>query len=148
MDVEEFNNIVKKPGYGIHSAFGKGMRSTLKRPVDAKVRDAGEGSDVERSDGCPSVQPEKNTINYSGQCTLRIKVFRRRLCDPDGNCTKYHIDFLRYIGALKDDNAKEIRIIFDGQEKVATEAEERCEISVEYPEVDFENLWVKEKPQQ
>lgn len=117
------------------------MQSSLKRPVDTKVHDAGASPDVERSAGCPPIQSQKNTLNYSGQCVVRVKAFRRRLCDADGNCIKYHIDFLRYIGALKDDTDAAIRLIFEGQEKVGTEAEERLEITVEYPEVDFQNLW-------
>lgn len=137
MNEKDLQDILKRPGVALKSSLGGG--------VSAKIRFSRQVTDVERPSGLPPVQTEGDTLNYSGQSTLRIKFFRKRLADPDGNIAKYQTDFLRYCGALKDDNASEVRIILEGQVKVETEAEERTEIIVEYQGVDLNNLWIKKK---
>lgn len=135
MDHAELNNLLKKPGYGIASSFGKGS-------VKSSFHNAGASPNVEPCVGLEPICEEKTTLNYSGQCVVRVKAYRKRLCDVEGNCYKYHLDFLRYCGAIKDDDVKAIRLVIEDQEKVATEAEERLEIVVEYPDFDFDNPFV------
>lgn len=126
----------------IASGKHKIVSSLGPRSIDSQICDPRKGSNLELNSGPESIRKERDTINYSGQCVVRVKAFRRRLCDPDGNCFKYHIDFLRYIGAIKDDNDAAIRLIFEPQEKVADVAQERCEITVEYPSVDRDRMFV------
>lgn len=141
---DDLNLLTSKRGYAIQSSLGGPQKSSLGDwSVTTEVRDSRSDADAERGIGRQPVRAERDAINYSGQCTLRIKVFRRRLCDPDNHFIKFHIDFLRYIGALQEDNAREVRIIFEGQEKVEKPEEERLEIVVEYQSVDFDNLWTK-----
>ncbi len=148
MTSDDLRKITSKKGYGVTSSFGGGgaLKSSFhKGSVNFEVSHSGEGSDAKRSIGPTPLRPERTALNYSGQCTVRIKVFRFRLCDPDGNCIKYHLDFLRYCGAIKDDNDAAIRLVFEPQEKVATKEQERCEIVIEYPSIDPDNLWCKVK---
>lgn len=42
---------------------------------------------------------EKNTQRYF----IRVESVRKRLCDPDNLCCKYHIDALRYARIIPDD---------------------------------------------
>lgn len=64
------------------------------------------------------------------RCHKVFVVSRRiRLIDPDNLCAKYHIDGLRYCGAIKDDTAKHITLSVS-QEKVKTKAEECTVISI------------------
>ncbi len=77
-------------------------------------------------------------LAYSGLCNVRVKVFRRRLSDPLGDAHKWHIDGLRYCGILSGDSDAEIRLTEEPHEKVATEAEERVEITLEYEAIAFD----------
>ncbi len=144
MTEDDLKEILKRPNYGIAGTIKSSIKSSIgKGTIASEIRDSGEAADLEQHTRCQSVRAEKDTINYKGQCCIRVKVFRKRLADPDGNCYKYAIDFLRYCGALADDNEREVRIIFEGQTKVGTDQEEKTEITIEYQEVDFDNLWVK-----
>ena len=83
-------------------------------------------------------------IGYSGLAIVRLKFYRRRLADYSrAICEKYLIDGLTYAGLIRDDSETEIRLIDEGQEKVESNEEERTEITIEYQQVDYDNLWVK-----
>lgn len=133
---DELSNILKRKGYGIQSEIGK-------KGIGSEISGAGEVRDVEPSRGYESLREEAVALNYSGICVVRIKFYRRRLADYSrANCEKYLIDSLTYAGLIRDDSEKEIRLIDEGQVKVETVQEERVEITLEYPEVDLDNLWV------
>lgn len=137
MDNGELSKIIKRPGYGVASAFNKGS-------FKAQASGSREMRDVESGRGYESLRAEAVAINYTGKCIIRIKFYRRRLADYSrANCEKYIIDSLTYAGVIRDDSETEIQLIDEGQEKVATPEEERVEITLEYSEVDFDNLWVK-----
>lgn len=98
---------------------------------------------MEPSGGYESLRAQAVALNYTGKCTVRIKFYRKRLADYSrANCEKYLIDSLTYAGLIRDDSEDEILLIDEGQEKVATDKEERVEISLEYESVDEGKLWV------
>ena len=142
MTEQELTKIVKRPGYGIKSAFkSKTIKSIFdKQKAYAKAGSQGEMSDLERSLGPKSVRPEELAIPYSGQCIVRIKVYRRRLTDPGSDCWKYHLDTLRYLGLLADDNDAAIRLEEAPHVKVESNEEERVELEIEYPGIDIQDL--------
>jgi hypothetical protein len=142
MNESDLNKILKKPNYGITAAFSKPSIKSGFSSQKALAKAGGEGSlsDVERGAGLKSVRPEDLTIPYSGQCIVRIQVFRRRLTDPGSDCTKYHLDALRYLGLLADDNDAAIRLEEAPHVKVESNEEERVELEIEYPGIDLCDL--------
>jgi len=130
MNESDLNKILKKKNYGIESAFSKPSIKSGFASQKALAKAGGEGSlsDVERGAGLKSIRPEELTVPYSGQCIVRIQVFRRRLTDPGSDCTKYHLDALRYLGLLEDDNDAAIRLEEAPHVKVESNEEERVEL--------------------
>ncbi len=139
MQKAELTKILKKPGYGLKSSLQSdiGKAKAVRSQIDGK----GAVPDVERSSGPKPLGTQRVALKAAGMCTVRIKVFRRRLADPDGNCCKYTLDAIARSGALVDDSARYIRIIYEGQEKVETNEEERVEFVLEYEGVDINDLW-------
>lgn len=129
--------LTRKKGYAIQSQIGGGIKSSF----NSKAESNGPTPNVEQHSGPQPLGPQRATLRYSGQVLIRIQFFRRRLADPDGNSPKYYLDALRYAGALEDDTERHVRIITEPQQKVATNEEERVEITLEYEDVDFSNLW-------
>jgi hypothetical protein len=71
---------------------------------------------------------------------------RHRLADHHRSISeKALIDALQYCGAIGGDSEREIRLFVEDQVKVGSKAEERTEVVIEYPEVDFDNLWIPRK---
>jgi hypothetical protein len=131
----ELDSILNRRGYGIHG----GIKGGFKRRSNAdKISGEGEVPDAEPSIGHEPLRSQEAAFKYSGRCIVRVKVFRKRLADPDGNCPKWHIDAIRMSRLIRDDSAKEVDYYFDGQEKVQTEAEERIEITLQYTEAWWE----------
>lgn len=146
MNEKDLKTITSRKGYsaGIPSTIKSGVRSQFeKNTFGSPPNSKREVPDLERGTGHESLGKERFALKYSGRCTVRFKVFRRRLCDPDGNCTKYLLDALRYAGALEDDSERHIRLIYEGQEKVETNEEERVEVVLEYEEINLDDLWRK-----
>lgn len=106
--------------------------SFTRRTNEDKISGDGEVPNPESSAGHEPVCAQKTAFEYTGRCVLRVKVFRKRLCDPDGNLPKWHIDAIRNSKFIRDDSAKEVDYYFEGQEKVETAEEERVEITLEY----------------
>lgn len=132
MTSNDLKRLENKPGYGIKSSIGGG--------VSAKIRGQRQVPELERSSRHESIRPPGFAIPYSGRCNVRVKVYRKRLTDPLGDCTKYHIDALRYLGCLVDDSDAKIRLTDEGHEKVETDSEERVEITIEYDGITLEGL--------
>lgn len=63
------------------------------------------------------------------QRRVSVVSYRCRLIDPDNLCPKFHIDGLRYVGAIDDDTARHITLSVS-QVKVGSKAEERTEIEI------------------
>ncbi len=141
MDNEQLNKILARPGYGLVGTIKGGIKGSFKRQ---KVVDqaGGEGkmSLLERSIGHESLRPKDLAIPDSGRCAICIKVYRRRLTDTGNDCWKYHIDALRYLGMLADDNDAKVSITEEHHEKVESNEEERVEITLTYEGVDFSDL--------
>ena len=135
MNENDLGIVLSRPGYGIKSSIGRAIKPAVgnKRPV----------SDTEYCSGDALQGKDALTINYSGKCEVRIKVYRRRLADPDGNCRKYHIDCLTKSGLVADDSEAEIQLTEEPQQKVENGGEEQVEIRLFYPAVDYNNLWIK-----
>jgi hypothetical protein len=142
MTESDLKKVLKKKNYGVQSAFAKPSVKSGFASQKALVKAGGEGSlsNVERGVGLKSVRPEDLAIPYSGQCIVRIKVYRRRLTDPGSDCWKYHLDTLRYLGLLADDNDAAIRIEEAPHVKVESNEEERVELEIEYPSIDINDL--------
>jgi hypothetical protein len=142
MTESDLNKVLKKKNYGVQSAFAKPTVKSGFAAQKALVKAGGQGavSDLERSTGLKSVRPEDLAIPYSGQCIVRIKVYRRRLTDPGSDCWKYHLDTLRDLGLLADDNDAAIRLEEAPHVKVESNEEERVELEIEYPNIDLEDL--------
>jgi len=144
MNNDELKTILGRPGYGIASSIPKGVKHAFgKGSNGGKAGGEGEDSHMEPTSGHESLLAEAVSLNYTGRCIVRIKFYRRRLADYSRAISeKAQIDALVYGGALRDDSEKEIQLIDEGQFKVETNEEERTEIAIEYPEVDFDNLFV------
>lgn len=127
---------------GIKPAFKPAFPSWASTP---KNYGKGKGSDLEPCFGNEPLGTETLTLKYSGKCKVSLKFYRKRLADVDGNCGKYHLDFFRYCGAIRDDSVEEIVYEVLPQEKVSSEAEERVEIFLEYDFVDPNNLFEPRK---
>jgi hypothetical protein len=137
---DDLRKLLSKPGYAIPTAF----KPAFKGSTGGQAHDSGEGGNLESGGGYESLREEAVQVGYSGKCVVRIKFYRKRLADYSrANCEKYIIDSLTYAGLIRDDSEKEIRLEDEGQVKVDTEAEERVELTLEYPEVDYNNIWEK-----
>lgn len=135
----ELARIISRQGFGIASSIGKGS-------ISVKDRGARAINDMERDSEMELEGPEVLQIKCSGKIGVRIKFYRRRLADYSRAISeKALIDALCYAGALSGDTENEIWLIDEGQEKVGSKEEERTEITLEYPEVDFDNLWEPKK---
>lgn len=129
MKQEDLDQILKRKGYAIlESSFRKG---TIKPAFD----DPGKVPDVEPSTRHEPLLQEGPTLSYTGRCAISIKVYRRRLTDPLGDCHKYHIDSLRYAGLIRDDTDAEVSVTEEPHEKVESDKDERVEITLNYEQV-------------
>lgn len=136
-----------KEGKGAFGLGIAGIKSQLKselpkRTIGSQIDGKGSSLNVEQCSGRESLGEEVLAIRTAGTCTIRFKAYRKRLADSDGNCFKYIGDAIQRAGAVVDDSTRYVRYITEPQEKVETEAEERVEVTIEYEEVDLENLWI------
>lgn len=133
----ELTKLVKRLKYGVPNAFGKGA-------FKANNNSSGAEHNLE-SITESSFQGEKGLqINYTGKVLVSIVFYRYRLADYDRAISeKALLDCAIYSGLIRDDSLSEIRFGSCCQKKVGSKAEERTEITLEYPEVDFDNLWVR-----
>jgi hypothetical protein len=82
-------------------------------------------------------------VNYTGKVRVSLKFYRYRLADYSRAISeKALIDCLQYAGLIRGDSEKEIWLEDLGQEKVDQKSLERTELTLEYQDVDFDNLWV------
>lgn len=131
-----------KGAFGVKSGLKSQLKSELpKRSIASEIDGKGASLNVEQCSGREPLGEAILAIRTAGTCTVRFKAYRKRLADPDGNCFKYILDAISRSGALVDDSARYVRYITEPQEKVETEAEERVEVTLEYEEVDLDNLW-------
>lgn len=134
---EKLDEVLKRKGYAITTSIGGGAQARG-TAITSKTSSAGEVSDAQRSTRLEPVLAPKASFRYTGRCTIRVKVYRKRLADPDGNVPKWHVDALRMSLLIKDDSAKEVDYYFEGQEKVERDEDERVEIVLEYTNAWFE----------
>ncbi len=78
-------------------------------------------------------QIESGGSTGDGRIQVCVTSFRRRLLDEDNLCPKFHVDALRYAGLLPTD-APQAVTIQTRQEKVASAADERTEITLILPD--------------
>lgn len=63
------------------------------------------------------------------KCVVRITSYRVRLADVDALCGKWHLDALRYAGAIEDDT--EEKLVYQiSQKKVSKKSEEKTLIEI------------------
>ncbi len=141
LTLESLNELAQRPGYGISSPFkGPAVRE---RAVNSPFDGPGKVDDLESTARAASLRSEAVSLNYSGKCRVSLKFYRRRLADYSRAISeKAILDAIVSSGAIRDDSEAEIQLIDLGQVKVATEAEERTEVTLEYLEVDFDNLFI------
>ncbi len=127
--------IVSRKGYGVADAIGK-------RSIGAQVGCAGKVHNVEPIVGQKLESPKKLQIGCAGKVIVRIKFYRYRLADYSRAISeKALIDACYYAGITRGDSEREIQLIDENQHKTENREEERTEITFEYPEVDFDNLF-------
>ena len=138
-NVSQLRDVLSRQGIGITSAFGK-------RAVGRSFDDSGSEHNVERAAETQLEGPKRLQVGCSGKVVIRIKFYRHKLADYSRAISeKALIDALQYAGAIRGDSETEIRLIDEGQEKVDSKADERTELVLEYPEVDFANLFQESK---
>lgn len=136
----ELRTITARKGYGIESSFPKGGA------VKSKISGAGTLDDLEPNSGDASVGPKRLQIACAGKVRIGLKFYRCRLADYSRAISeKALVDCLNYAGFIRGDSEKEIWLEDLGQEKVETKQEERTELTIDYPEVDYDNLWEESK---
>lgn len=131
----QLRDVLSRQGIGIASAFGK-------RAIGRSFDDSGSEHNLESNLGDELEGPKKLQIRCAGKVTVRIKFYRHKLADYSRAISeKALVDSLCYCGSLGGDTEKDIRLIDEGQEKVDSKDQERTEVTIEYPEVDFANFW-------
>jgi hypothetical protein len=142
---EDLQKILSRKGYGVAGGIRGGISGTISAGSAAsKAGGAGSLDDVEPDTGHESLGAKKLQVGYSGRPEIRITFYRHRLADHSRAISeKALVDGLQYAGLISGDSEKEIRLTDVVQEKIGTDEEERTEIHIIYPEVDYNNLWVK-----
>lgn len=143
MSEDDLNKILARPGYKLESTL-KSQIGT--RTVESEIKRTRQEHDLESASGDESLHSEKLQINYSGKPEIRITFYRHRLADHSRAISeKALVDSLQYAGLIGGDSENEIRLTDVIQKKIGKDEEERTEITIDYPEVDLDNLWVKAK---
>lgn len=136
---DKLNEILKKPGYGISTSISKSLREGA---ISSKIGSSRKIDNLEPDSSNEQVGSKRIQIKCSQKVLVRIKFYRRRLADYSRAISeKALIDCLQTSGLISGDSEKEIRLIDEGQEKVESVNEERTEITLEYPEIDFDDMW-------
>lgn len=147
---EDLARITSRSGYGI-AASGGGIKGTLRAGAAlAKAGDSGEVGDMESGSRHEPLHEKKLQIGCSGKPEVLITFYRRRLADYGEDNSravseKALVDSLVYAGLIQGDSGEEIRLKDGGQKKVGSNEEERTEVEIFYPEVSYDEPWVKAK---
>lgn len=146
---QDLQKILSRKGYGISAGIkGRIAGGISTGSAASKISGTGSLDNVEPNLVDESLRAKKLQVGYPGKVTARVTFYRRRLADyGEGNSRavseKALIDGLVYAGLIQGDSGEEIRLEDGGQKKVASDEEERTEIDIIYPEVDYNNMWVK-----
>ena len=111
----------------------------------ARVEDSNSGlkQDMEQPVSHESLLSQWLQIGTTKKVCVRLRFYRRRLADYSRAISeKADIDCCTQSGLIEDDSEDEILLIDEGQFKVGSKEEERVEITLEYEDVDLDNLWV------
>lgn len=116
---------------------GSGWREPIKTTHDSQTNenhahDPASNPQPKRPFRHEPLGASKGEEENAGRIVVRVVSYRRRLIDPDNLTPKYFIDALRYRCLIPGDSAKDI-IYSVRQEKVSEKAQERTEITIEYP---------------
>lgn len=135
----ELASEIKRQQYGIENQVGTGG-------ISSEIIRSRTVSDLEPTSELESLRAKKLSLNYTGKVRVSIKFYRKRLADYSRAISeKALIDCLQYAGLISGDSEKEIWLIDEGQFKVEKDSEERTEITLEYADIDYDNLWIKAK---
>lgn len=146
MNETDLNKILARPGYSIASAIPKRAIPSAIRKAPIEVAPQGDDAPghVEPVALLESLQAKRVSLNYTGKVRVSVAFYRRRLADYSrANSEKAAVDCLVYAGLIRGDSEAEIWLEDLGQFKVETDEEERIELTISYPDVDLDNLWVK-----
>lgn len=137
MTESDVKTILKRPGYGVKS----GIQSSFAREkLLTQGSGKGEMSELERGTRSKSVRPKDFALPHPERCIVSVLVKRQRLTDTGNDCWKYHLDSLRYLGMLEDDNDAAISLEEKPHVKVATKEEEAVEITLTYEGIDLQDV--------
>lgn len=105
------------------------MNVTRQWYEDYQARRKASGSKPQQAVRNEPVATKEGKAKDSTRYAVRIRSFRRRLCDPDNLCPKYFIDGLRYSGSIPGDRPQDIELHVS-QEEVKSKDQERTEIEI------------------
>lgn len=147
LNEEDLKAITSRSGYGI--ARG-GIKAGIKGSLARQVSDSRALDDVESNSGDGPLDAKKLQVGCPDRVTIRLTFYRRRLTDYGESCSraiseKALIDSLVYAGLIQGDSGAEVRVEDGGQKKVESNEEERTEVELIYPEVNYDAPWIKAK---
>lgn len=91
------------------------------------------GAYTEPNSGHGTLAKSKTQKGDSRKCMVSIVSYRVRLADVDGCIGKWHLDALRYAGAISDDTEEAISYKIS-QKKVQHKVQEKTLIEIVYPD--------------
>ncbi len=144
MTEDDLNAILSRPGYAISESKIKSCIG--QRAVESQIKRERQEHYLESAASDESLHAKKLQIGYSGKPEIRITFYRHRLADHSRAISeKALVDCLQYAGLIEGDSEEEIRLTDVIQKKIGKDEEERTEVEIIYPEVDFDNLWIPAK---
>ena len=151
MKESDVKKVLKRKGYGIpdgcQPAFSKRGNPDTASEIGAwkdgtQDYGSGEAKNLERITGYESLLRQRAQIGCKGKVTFKLRFYRYRLADYSRAISeKALVDGLVSSGFVRDDCEDALLLIDEGQTKVDSRDQERTEITIEYPEVDYDNLW-------
>jgi hypothetical protein len=154
MNEKQLKRIASKTGFGLPKGWGvkpafshHGNPDTASEMGAWKARvednNSGKQQDLESASGYESLLAQCLQIGTTEKVRVSLEFFRSRLADYSRAISeKADIDFLTQSGLVEDDSQDQILLIDKGQVKVGSKEEERVEITLEFADVDLDNLWV------
>ena len=153
MNEKQLKRIASKPGFGLPKGWGvKPAFSHHGNPdTQSEVRawsdglkdyGSGEAKNLERVAGYESLLRQRAQIRSKEKVTIKLRFYRYRKADYSRAISeKALIDGIVSSGFVRDDCEDALLLEDEGQVKVDSREQERTEITIIYPDVDYDNLW-------
>lgn len=111
--------------------FPNASSTFIKQNSDPEIESTGKDTKLEHSSKPAPLRETRPQEKDSGRYVICITSFRKRQCDEDNLCEKFHVDTLRYSGAIPVDSPDQTSII-TCQKKIGKGQEEYTLIEVYY----------------